>query len=91
MTASQIEVVAALIAVFALVNLPFLLHLTSKRTTSMPVIPSFQPLIDELNATVTAVTALKAELANAPAAQDLTDTQAALQAAADALKTAAGG
>lgn len=53
----------------------------------MPILPEFQAAIDELNASVAAVQALRAA---APSPQDLTDTQVAVQAAADAMKAAAG-
>lgn len=59
----------------------------------MPVLPEFQPIVDELAALNATVTALKAQAdtaATAPSAPDLTDTAAALQAGADAIKTAAG-
>jgi hypothetical protein len=71
-------------------HLSFLIH---RKNSPMPVIPSFQSVIDELNSVATAVTALKAQAdaaTGAPSAQDVADTQAALQGAADAVKAAAG-
>lgn len=58
----------------------------------MPVIPSFQPVIDEIDALTTSVAALKAA-ADTPlgaTVQDVADTLAAVQASTDALKAAAG-
>jgi hypothetical protein len=87
---NPIAIYGLLIAMAAVVNIPFLLTLLTKRTNPMPVIASFQPLLDELAANTAAAVALKTQLANTPAAQDLTDTQAALQAALDDQKTALG-
>lgn len=60
----------------------------------MPVIPEFQAPIDELNASAAAIAAvvadLKAQAANAPAQGDISDTLAAVQAGADAVKAAVG-
>jgi hypothetical protein len=54
----------------------------------------FQPVIDELNTSALAISQvvsdLKAQVANAPNATDVADTQAALQTAADAVKAAVG-
>lgn len=90
---SHIALIAMFIAAFAIANLPTAIYLLSKRTAPMPVIPSFQPVIDEINALTTSVAALKAAAdaaSGAPSAQDVTDTEAALQTAADGLKAAAG-
>lgn len=79
-------------AFFAVANLPVLFFLLRK-DTPMPVLPEFQSIVDELSTLTTAVTALKAQAdaaASAPSSQDLSDTAAALQAGADAIKTAAG-
>lgn len=56
----------------------------------MPVLPEFQSALDELNASVAAIQALKLSVDSAVSAQDVADTQAAVQAAADAVKAAAG-
>lgn len=91
MTSAQI-IWAVLIAAFAVVNLPLLFHLL-KGQTPMAVDPRVQTALDEINASVAALPAKLAEAAasgNAQAAQDATDTAAAVQAAADALKTAVG-
>ena len=54
----------------------------------MPVSPEFQPVIDELNTIATNLTtSLDAKIA--AAVTDKADTLAAVQAAADAVKTAA--
>lgn len=78
------------IALFAVANLPTLIYLIKHRRTPMPVLSQFQPIVDELTTLTAAVSALKDQASNAPAALDLTDTAAALQAAADGLKSAAG-
>lgn len=79
-----------LIALSAIANLPVAIHLFTQRTKPMPIIPEFQAAIDSLNAAVADVQALKSAASSAPAAQDLTDTAAAVQAAADAVKAATG-
>lgn len=59
----------------------------------MPVIPSYQPLVDTLNALPAEIAAKVAAATGtlpegAASAQDVADTAAALQAAVDAAKTA---
>lgn len=58
----------------------------------MPVLSQFQPAIDELNAAAQSigqvVSDLKSQVINAPSAEDINDTLAAVQAGADAVKAA---
>lgn len=59
----------------------------------MPVLPEFQSALDELNATVASISALKASVdavAGSPTPQDIADTVAAVQTTADAVKAAVG-
>lgn len=86
--------------IYIAIALSFLLGFASrlafdyhKRTTSMPILPEFQAAIDELNAAAAGIAALKAAVdaaSGAPSTQDVADTLAAVQAAADGVKTAVG-
>lgn len=88
MTQAQ-EIWAALILAQFIVSSPIVIYLL-KGTQKMPVLPEFQTALDELNASVSAIQALKLSVEGAVSAQDVADTQAAVQAAADAVKAAAG-
>ena len=79
----------ALICFNALVNLPSLLHLLTKRNTPMPVLPEFEAPLAELATSIAAVKTIVANATGGPSTQDVSDTLAAVQAQADDLKTAA--
>lgn len=91
MNLSQQQIIWIAIGVFLfVVNLPFVAYLLLNRKTDMAVLSQFQPVIDELNAAVTAIQGLHGALPpGAASAQDVADTLAAVQTAADAVKTAA--
>lgn len=78
---------AVLIILSAVANLPLLICLLKPKENPMAVLAAFQPVLDELNASIAAVQALKD---GAVSAQDVADTQAAVQTAADSLKAAVG-
>lgn len=78
---------------FSLYSLACLINALTLRTQIMPMIAAFQPVLDELNALPAEIAAKVAASAGvlpegAASAQDVTDTVAALQAAADTAKAA---
>jgi hypothetical protein len=86
---------AVLIAAQIVVALLFAFLIDHKRRTQVPVLPEFQAPLAELEAALVSVSqsavTLKNTAANAPSAQDLADTVAAVQAQADAAKALAVG